>query len=159
MRIALIGLPGSGKTTIGKYLARTLHLPFYDLDHVIERHYGTSIKKIFLQRGERYFRTIEWHWLLRLLANDTFVLACGGGTPCALRVWSAFAERKVKVIWLHRPPKQILKTLRTDHRPLFKNKPQSFLFHLLAARRRWYSKAHFVCYDATQVASLFNAVE
>lgn len=79
----LIGLPGSGKSTLGKSLADFLSLRFVDLDEEIERHTGAPIRKIMEESGEDYFRTTEQHCLSRVLNfQPGFVLACGGGTPC-----------------------------------------------------------------------------
>ena len=57
--IALIGLPGSGKSTVGRQLARRLQLPFFDSDHVIEQQLGCSIREYFEREGEERFRDVE----------------------------------------------------------------------------------------------------
>ena len=57
--IALIGLPGSGKSTVGRQLARRLQLPFFDSDHVIEQRLGCSIREYFEREGEERFRDVE----------------------------------------------------------------------------------------------------
>jgi shikimate kinase len=83
MKIYLIGMPGSGKTTLGKQLADELDLPFIDLDEEIVRHEGKTIPEVFANEGETYFRTIESE-LLKSLAGSAqdFVMATGGGAPC-----------------------------------------------------------------------------
>lgn len=83
MKIILVGYMGSGKSTIGKLLSKNVGIPFYDLDKVIEEHENMSIKKIFEEKGEVYFRKLE-HLLLNtfLEENEHFVLSLGGGTPC-----------------------------------------------------------------------------
>ncbi|MEO8669882.1 MAG: shikimate kinase AroK [Tahibacter sp.] len=75
----LIGPMGAGKTTIGRRIAEALHLPFHDLDHVIEDHSGASIPLIFDVEGECGFRKRERTTLAELAAMDGIVLATGGG--------------------------------------------------------------------------------
>lgn len=74
---------GSGKTTIGIQLARKLFLNFTDLDDFIEEKEQQSIKEIFKQKGEIYFRKIEHKYLKQFInENESYVLSLGGGTPC-----------------------------------------------------------------------------
>lgn len=83
MKIILLGYMASGKSTIGKQLAAKLLIPFVDLDNYIEECEGKSIKKIFEEEGEIYFRNKEHEYLKELLnKNEDFVLSLGGGTPC-----------------------------------------------------------------------------
>ena len=83
MRIFIIGLPGSGKSTLGKKLAKHLGLPFLDLDEIIEQREHQPIWKIFAQQGEEAFRKIEQRALHQVIAQyKSFVLATGGGAPC-----------------------------------------------------------------------------
>ena len=83
MKIFLIGLPGSGKSTIGKSLALELSYPFIDLDLDIEKAEGRTIKQIFKQMHEGYFRQLESKALKKYCqSQDSFVMATGGGAPC-----------------------------------------------------------------------------
>ncbi|WP_289644490.1 shikimate kinase [Maribacter aestuarii] len=83
MKIVLVGYMGSGKTTIGKILAKDLNIKFLDLDDYIEESESISIKTIFKERGEIYFRKLEFQYLKEILALEhDFVLSSGGGTPC-----------------------------------------------------------------------------
>lgn len=80
-RVYLVGLPGSGKTTIGEELANAMGYVFMDLDLEIEKKHG-SIEEIFKTHGEKTFREIEREMLVMTLFKEKVVVACGGGTPC-----------------------------------------------------------------------------
>ena len=83
LKVYLIGLPGSGKTTLGKALAAKLEFTFTDLDQVIAAQEGMSIPDIFRTRGEAAFRLAEQQALLRISsAGGRMVIATGGGAPC-----------------------------------------------------------------------------
>jgi shikimate kinase len=80
--IYLIGMPSSGKTTLGKRLARELHCHFIDTDRLIIREEGRSIADIFAQAGEAYFRDVEARVLRTIKSGGSAVVATGGGMPC-----------------------------------------------------------------------------
>ncbi len=83
MKIVLLGYMGSGKTSIGKRLARDLKLEFIDLDQAIEEAVGSSVSQIFSSQGELFFRKKEMEVLEEVLkTRKNLVLALGGGTPC-----------------------------------------------------------------------------
>lgn len=83
MKIVLIGYMASGKSTIGKILAKKLNLSFIDLDDYISEAEQMSIPEIFSRKGEIYFRKIETKYLLEVLEKEgKFILSLGGGTPC-----------------------------------------------------------------------------
>jgi shikimate kinase len=83
MKIFLIGMPGSGKSTIGRQIANELSMAFVDLDQEIEIQEGRLIKDIFSTNGEGYFRQVESNVLnLWCDSQKDFVLATGGGAPC-----------------------------------------------------------------------------
>jgi shikimate kinase len=83
MKIVIVGYMGSGKTLISKILAQKLNEKHLDIDELLEKKEGFSIKEIFKNKGEIYFRKAE-HNLFNELINskDSFVLSLGGGTPC-----------------------------------------------------------------------------
>ncbi|MEZ0539674.1 shikimate kinase [Fibrella arboris] len=80
--IYLIGMPSSGKTTLGKRLARALHYHFVDTDRLITREEGRSVADIFAQEGEAYFREAEARVLRTIKSGASLVVATGGGMPC-----------------------------------------------------------------------------
>ena len=79
MIVYLVGMPGSGKTTVGKELAGRLGVPFIDLDAEIERREGRTVPEIFASEGEAPFRALEAAELVRASGRDPSVVACGGG--------------------------------------------------------------------------------
>ncbi len=82
MIIFLIGFMGSGKTTLGKRLAKKISWDFMDMDHMIEQQEGMSVAAIFGQKGEEYFRKQESTLLQKLDSSHNMVVATGGGSPC-----------------------------------------------------------------------------
>jgi shikimate kinase len=83
MKIYLIGMPGSGKTTIGEQLSRKLSMDFVDLDKEIQNREGRSVQEIFSGQGEDYFRQVESQLLREWSASPaSFIMSTGGGTPC-----------------------------------------------------------------------------
>ncbi|WP_428223288.1 shikimate kinase [Flavobacterium sp.] len=82
-KIVLVGYMGAGKSHVGALLSEKMNLKFLDLDDLIEKSEGKSIKNIFSEHGEIYFRKVESKIFNTVLAsNDDFVLSVGGGTPC-----------------------------------------------------------------------------
>src|SRR5690606_29231119 len=113
-RIFLIGMPGSGKTTLGRQLAQALDMPFLDLDEVIEDNEQTKVGSIFNTHGEDYFRNQE-KILLRTTAMEhhALVMATGGGTPCFFDNLS-FMKEHGKVVFIDVPVREITSRLRKD---------------------------------------------
>src|SRR5215468_7815722 len=98
--IALLGLRGAGKTTIGRRLARRLRVPFVELDGRIEEASGLPLAEIFRLHGEAYYRRLEQETLERLLADDgPRVLAAGGGLVASPEAY-ALLRRRAVTVWL-----------------------------------------------------------
>ncbi len=118
--IVLCGYMGSGKTTIGKKLAKALSLPFVDADLYLEQQEGTSIPEIFDTKGEGYFRDLESRCIRQLAARSGTVIALGGGA--VLRRENAAAIKKTGLlVFLNTPFDKIMKNLSYDHsRPMLK---------------------------------------
>jgi shikimate kinase len=148
-RIILVGYMGSGKTTVGKALARELGLQFYDLDWYIENRRRKTVPQIFAERGEAGFREIERNMLHEVAEFEDIVLSCGGGTPCFFDNMD-YLNQQGDVIWLKADAEVLYKHLlmgKTE-RPLLKGKsPEeliTFIREQLAQREPFYSKAHHV---------------
>ena len=116
--ITLIGLPGSGKSTVGRQLARRLQLPFVDSDHVIEARLGCAIRDYFEREGEECFRDIEESVLDELTQGPNGVLSTGGGSVLRLANRQHLRER-AHVIYLKSSPDELFRRLKHDiNRPL-----------------------------------------
>jgi shikimate kinase len=144
--ISLIGLPGSGKSTVGRQLARRLQLPFVDSDQVIERQLGCSIREYFEREGEARFRDVEESVLDELTQTHKGVLSTGGGA--VLRpINRAHLRQRSQVIYLNSSPDELFRRLRHDvNRPLLQvADPLSRLRDLHAVRDPLYREtAHFI---------------
>ena len=148
-RIVLIGFPGSGKSTVGRRLARKLGVAFIDLDLYIEEKYHTAVPLLFQKYGEPAFRALEYAALCEVLANDDVVIATGGGTPChgdAMDRINARAES----IYLRLSEEQLVERLRHSKkkRPLTDSLTlpalRQYVHDTLAEREPFYLKAHTV---------------
>jgi shikimate kinase len=121
MKVFLLGLPGSGKTTIGRKLASALQLPFVDLDKEIEKAEGKPIPEIFTEKKEDYFRQLESSVLKQWCARpDDYVMATGGGAPCFFDNIQTI-NNAGKSIFLDVPPSEIVKRMSragVEKRPL-----------------------------------------
>ena len=111
-------MPGSGKSTVGRQLARRLGLPFFDSDHLIEQRIGCSIREYFAREGEPAFRDVEQQVIAELAGGAPAVVATGGGA--VLREANRAAMRSGgKVIYLRSSPEDLHRRLRHDtQRPL-----------------------------------------
>lgn len=147
MHFSLIGLPGSGKSTIGRHLARMWKLQFVDSDHVIEQRLGGSIKDFFAAQGEAAFRDIESQVLEELLQRSRpCILATGGGAILRAQNRAALKAHST-VFYLQSSPDDIARRLRNDTtRPLLQGEdPLKRLRALLEVRGPLYLEtAHYV---------------
>lgn len=140
--LILIGLPASGKTTVGRQLARRLDMPFFDCDEAIEAAAGCSVSDIFACRGEAYFRELEHRTLETLCRKESCVIATGGGA--VLREDNRLLLRcSGTVFWLDRPLFDIMSTDFQTGRPLL-TAGRKALERLAAERRALYAAcAHY----------------
>ena len=146
--ICLIGMPGSGKSTVGRHVARHLGRPFVDTDHLIEQRIGCSIREYFELQGEPAFRDVESQVIDdATAASEARVVATGGGAGLreANRDW---LRSRGTVIYLRATPEDLARRLRHDtHRPLLQGGGDALrrLRTLFAERDPLYRRtAHFV---------------
>lgn len=148
-RIILIGYMGAGKTTVGKALAKELHMPFYDLDWYIESRMHKTVKAIFDERGEAGFRKIEHNMLHEVAEFEDIIISCGGGTPCFFDNID-YMNRQGETVYLKATPEVLYGHLKMGKtiRPLLLNKTadevQVFIREQLAQREPYYSRAKHV---------------
>ncbi len=147
MNISLIGYMGSGKTTVGKSLAKQLGMTFIDLDHFIENEQGKTIPEIFKEKGEIAFRKIEREMLENLLQKENIILSLGGGTPAYynnMHLINQFSHS----VYLQTPLNELTKRLSENkgQRPLLQHLDDDELTEYIAKhlfeRRAFYEQAH-----------------
>jgi XRE family aerobic/anaerobic benzoate catabolism transcriptional regulator len=149
--IALLGLRGAGKSTVGRRLARRLGVPFHELDALIERAAGLPLEQIFELQGEPSYRRLERQTLARFLSTTaTGVLATGGGLVTDPETY-ALLRRRCTTVWLQAAPEVHWRRVvrQGDRRPM-RGHPGAMqeLRALLAARGPLYAQAH-LCVDTT----------
>ncbi len=161
MNITFVGLPGSGKTTIGRQLARRLGLPFVDSDHVIEERLGCSIREYFAREGEDAFRDVEQAVLDDLSQHHHGVLSTGGGAVLR-EINRQHLHDRGHVIYLRTLPEDVFRRVRHDTaRPLLQvDDPLARLRALYETRDPLYrAAAHFVLETGRpSVASLVHKI-
>lgn len=161
MIISLIGMPGCGKSTVGRQLARRLQLPFMDSDHVIEARVGCPIRQYFEREGEERFRDVESDVIDELTQAPEGVLSTGGGSVLRPSNRRHLHERG-RVVYLKSTPEDLFRRLRHDrNRPLLQVKdPLMRLRDLFAVRDPLYREAaHFIIETGRpSVATLVNMI-
>ena len=119
----LIGMPGAGKTLLGREIADRMGRAFVDIDDMIEAHEGMSIPEIFAEKGEAYFRRVETEMLEKACIRSGLVIATGGGIVKKKINYNIIKQNGV-VIWIKRD----LDKLETDGRPLSQTIPLEQLY-------------------------------
>jgi shikimate kinase len=165
MHYFLIGLPGSGKSTLGRQLAGALAIEILDTDKLIQKAEGLSIEEIFEQKGEAYFRLKEHELLTALGTEKPSVISLGGGTPC-FHNNMALVKQYGKSIFLDVSPAALCKRLladKTDHRPMLKGKNDEQVLEFLKTKRDerlpFYKQADVVLQnDFIQIEDILKAL-
>ena len=142
--LVLTGMMGVGKSTIGRLIAKRLKIKFIDVDKVIEKKEKKTIKRIFEDNGEKYFRKLEEKTTLKILKNNRSVIALGGG---------AFINKEIRQkvltsclsVWLKVDLDKLIKRYnKNDRRPLLdKKKLNTDVRRIYQSRKKIYSLADF----------------
>jgi shikimate kinase len=148
--IVLVGVPGAGKTTVGKLLAKDLGIDFFDSDQVIESRAGKSVSDIFTQDGEPAFRKLEHDVIVELLDSNNVVLALGGGS-----LGNDETRAKVKdatTVWLVAGLAQAVDRVGMNrNRPLLLGNVRGQLADLMAAREPFYKEVAAIAVDTSRL--------
>ena len=143
-RIALVGLRGAGKSTLGKMLAEKLGYPFVELNRVVEQEYGASVSMLIEMSGVNTFRRYERKCLERVLAdNDKVVIATAGGIVASAETY-ALLLRRTHTVWVQAKPQEHMSRVmeQGDFRPMAENREaMADLVAILEARRADYAQA------------------
>ncbi len=141
---------GSGKTHWGRLLSQKLSIPFFDLDEQVIAHEGKSIPEIFAKDGEEHFRMVEKDALHIITeSHDSFVMACGGGSPCYFNNIE-YMHQSGTTVWINTPLDSLFQRLmqEKESRPLIKSltdeQLKGFIAKKFADRRIYYEQADIV---------------
>ena len=141
--IVLLGMMGSGKSTIGYLLSKNINFNFLDIDKFIEKEAGLKIYDIFQRKGEIYFRNLEEKITLKILKNSKKIIALGGGSFLNKNIRKEILNNHFSV-WLSWKNSTIVKRiLKSKKRPIAFNSTESDLKKLITERSDIYSKANF----------------
>ena len=146
MKICLIGMMGSGKTSLGKKIAEKTGMSYHCTDEYIERNQNMTISDIFSNYGEEYFRKLEAEAVNILSRNENTVLSTGGGVILNERNIQKLKERKFTIVFLNRDINIIEKNINTESRPLIKENP-GILKEIFSVRKSLYEKYSDICYE------------
>jgi shikimate kinase len=149
MIIFLIGFMGSGKSTLGKRLAKKIGYEFFDMDHSIEEQQGLTVAEIFEQKGEPFFRALETGFIESLASDRDLVIATGGGVPCFGQNMNLMNQKGVTV-YLKLSPASLVGRLENARnvRPLIASIPKErlieYIENKLPERERYYNQARCI---------------
>lgn len=162
VKLALVGMPGGGKSTVGRHLARRLDWPFADSDGLIEKRIGESIRSYFEREGEERFRDLEQSVIDELTTQSGARVFATGGGACLREANRQALHSRCTVIYLRSTPEELHRRLRHDtQRPLLQvADPLNRLRELYAKRDPLYREcAHFVIETGRpSVSTLVNMI-
>ena len=161
--IVLVGMMSSGKSTLGKKLARALNYKFVDLDKLIEKDQQTNISAIFREKGETYFRETESRILKEITPENRIVLASGGGTPCFYDNMDYIRSLGIS-IFLDVPAADLVKRIENhgkDDRPVLSGAAslEDALQSKIQERLPYYSQADFTLKGEIDVSHLLKVLK
>ena len=146
MNIVLTGFMGTGKSFIGKAVARKLGWEFFDVDGIIEKEVGLSVQEIFARKGEKHFRELEASAIKLLALTDKSVIATGGGAVLRKENMDELEKNGI-IVCLTATPETIYDRTKKDGtvRPLLNvPDPVSKIQELLDFRKEFYNRCHLI---------------
>ena len=148
--IVLLGMMGSGKSTIGYLLSKSINLNFFDIDKIIEKETGLKINSIFEKKGELYFRNLEEKITLKLLKDKRKIISLGGGGFLNNNIRREILKNNLS-FWLSWKSSTIIKRVYgSNKRPIAFSLNENDLKKLINDRSKIYSKAKFNCETLTK---------
>lgn len=160
--LVLVGLMGTGKTTVSRVLAERLQRRVVDSDAVIEARTGRTVREIFQTDGEAAFRALETAALVEALASEEpVIIAAAGGVVLSEANRAALRAAKAKVVWLCADPAVLVERVKSGgHRPLLDDDPEGMLRRMAADREALYREVAdaIVSVDNRSVADVVEAV-
>lgn len=160
--IVLVGLMGSGKTTVGRELAKKLNLQFSDSDELIEKSAKLSVREIFVEKGEPEFRRLESEALVVACANtESMVMAVAGGAVVSDSNRALLVSHAHCIVWLDAPTSTLVgRTGRAKHRPLLDGDPVGALNQMRTNRESFYQQiaTHKISTQLLTVAQVVDKI-
>ena len=137
--IVLLGMMGSGKSTIGRLIAKKLSVKLIDVDRKIETMQNQKISQIFEDKGETYFRELEFNVTIQSLNNDNKIISIGGGAFMNKEL-RKIIRQKSSTFWLHWSADTMIKRIKNnDKRPVVKNMKYADIKKLISERNKIYN--------------------
>ena len=142
--LVLLGMMGSGKSTIGLSLSKRLNTNFFDIDKIIEREHNMKINEIFEKKGEKFFRSLEEKITLNVLKSKNSIISLGGGSWLNEKIRKETNINNNVSFWLNWDTSIILERIKKNNkRPLIKNLNDSEIVKLILKRSKIYAKANY----------------
>ena len=139
--LILVGMMGSGKSTIGRLLSNKLNLRFFDIDLIIQKKEGMKISEIFEKKGESFFRNIEEKTTLKFLDKNRCIISIGGGSFVNKKIRKKILKKNIS-IWLNWNPETLIKRIiNSKKRPIASNLNYNQLKNLINKRSKIYAKS------------------
>jgi shikimate kinase len=141
--LVLLGMMGSGKSTIGSIVSKKLNINFFDTDKFIEKETNMTIKEIFNEKGESFFRDLEEKTVLKLLQSSNNIISLGGGSFINEKVRNEILTKNFS-LWLNWKTSTLINRIKNSKkRPIAFNLKNNELIHLIEKRSKIYEKASF----------------
>ena len=159
--IVLLGMMGSGKSTIGYLLSKNVNYNFLDVDKIIEKEIGLKIYEIFEKKGESYFRNLEEKITLKLLKREKKIISLGGGAFLNKNIRREVLKNHIS-FWLNWKSSTLIKRIiKSKKRPIAYNSNENNLKRVINERTIFYSEAKFKinCETLTKNMIVKNIVE